>query len=544
MIPRDYQEFAVQGIFEYFKTHPTGNPLIAMPTGTGKSPVIAWFMERALKWYPQTRILVLTHVKELIEQNFKTFKRVWPTSPAGVYSSGLKKKESHFPITFAGIASIFRRSQLFGHIDLIIIDEAHLVSDSDSAMYVEFLTKMKSINPNLRVIGLTATTWRTGMGSLTNGRIFSDIAVDLTTVECFNWFIQQGYLKPLVPRPMVTEFDLGGVTTSNTGEYNLGELQDAVDKQSINESAVGEILSYGADRRSWLLFASGVDHAIHIGQILDSRGVSNVVVHSRMADDQRDAAIAGFKAGVYRAIVNNGILTTGFDHPAIDLIAMLRPTKSSSLWVQMLGRGTRPCATATNCLVLDFARNTLRLGPINDPVLPKQRGKGGGGGMAPVKCCPGCGSYVHASLTMCPYCGTEMPRELKIQNEAGTAALIKQTGDISPPVPEKILETFTVSKVTYAVHHKPGKPDSLKVTYYTTNRYQRFEEWVCPEHLNIRGRASQWWRARSNSPLPDTTAEAIECVDELSIPETITVRMDGNWKEVVGYGTMIEKDFQ
>lgn len=544
MIPRDYQEFAVQGIFDYFSSHPVGNPLIAMPTGTGKSPVIAWFMERALKWYPNTRILVLTHVKELIEQNFKTFKRVWPNSPAGIYSSGLKKKESHLPITFAGIASIFRRSQLFGHIDLIIIDEAHLVSDSDSAMYMEFIMKMKVINPSIRIIGLTATTWRTGMGSLTNGRIFNDIAVDLTTVECFNWFIAQGWLKPLVPRPMNTEFDIGRVSTSNTGEYNLGELQDAVDKQPINEAAITEIMHYGSNRQAWLIFASGVDHAIHLGQILDSRGVRNTVVHSRMADTDRDKAIDGFKTGIYQAIVNNGILTTGFDHPAIDLIAMLRPTKSSSLWVQMLGRGTRPCATAADCLVLDFARNTPRLGPINDPVLPKQRGQGGGGGMAPVKVCPGCGNYIHASLTICNYCGTEIPRELKISDEAGTQALIKKNSDNSPPVPQKILETFNVTKVTYGCHKKIGKPDSLKVTYYTTNKYQRFEEWVCPEHLKIRGRASQWWRARSNSPLPDTTAEALECVEELSIPETITVRMDSNWKEVVGYGTMIEKEYR
>lgn len=543
MIPRDYQEFAVQGIFDYFKTHPTGNPLVAMPTGTGKSPVIAWFMERALKWYPQTRILVLTHVKELIAQNYATFKRVWPAGPAGIYSSGLKKKEHTFPITFAGIATIFRRSQLFGSIDLIIIDEAHLVSDSESAMYVEFLVKMKAINPNLKVVGLTATTWRTGMGSLTNGKIFDDICVDLTTVACFNWFIEQGHLKPLIPRPMETQFDLGGVSTSNTGEYNLGELQDAVDKTSINESAISEVIHYGQGRRSWLLFASGVDHAIHLGQILDSRGIRNTVVHSRMADGERDEAIAGFKSGLYTCIVNNGILTTGFDHPGIDLIAMLRPTKSSSLWVQMLGRGTRPCATAKDCLVLDFARNTLRLGPINDPVLPKQRGKGGGGGMAPVKGCPGCGNYVHASLTICPYCGTEMPRDLKISDESGTAALIKTVD--APPPPPKILETFTVTKVTYAIHKGRGdKPDSLKVTYYTTNKYQRFEEWVCPEHLNIRGRADRWWRHRSNSPLPDTVAEAIECVEELSVPETITVRMDGQWKDIVGYGSMIEKEYK
>ena len=164
-----------------------------------------------------------------------------------------------------------------------------------------------------------------------------------------------------------------------------------------------------------------------------------------MTDDDRDSAILGFKSGKYQAIVNYGVLTTGFDFPEIDMIAVLRPTKSSGLWVQMLGRGTRPVygdnfdltlrdgrleairnGDAPNCLVLDFARNTERLGPINDPVMPNPKGKGKGG-EAPVKLCPHCNSYNHASATICSFCGGEMPRTLKFEPTSSNAVLIRQT---------------------------------------------------------------------------------------------------------------------
>lgn len=558
--PRDYQEAAHESIYEYFRTHTTGNPLVAMPTGTGKAIVIAMLIERALKWYPGTKILCLTHVKELIKQNFDKLKWLWPHAPAGLYSAGLKKEEHHYPITFAGIRSIFRRSQLFGHIDLILIDEAHLVSDADSAMYVEFLAKMKIINPRLRVIGLTATKWRTGMGLLTNGKIFDDVCFDLTSLEAFNWLLNEGYLKPLIPQPMEMQFDLKGVQTSNTGDYNLGQLQDAVDQTELNHRAIRQIMEKGADRKHWLLFASGVEHALHLGEILDGLGVPVAVVHSRMADGERDANIAGFLSGKYRAIVNNGILTTGFDYPEIDLIAVLRPTKSSSLWVQMLGRGTRPVYAggydlgtrdgrlaaiyyggAPNCLVLDFARNTIRLGPINEPVIPKQKGAGGGGGEAPVKECPACGTYVHASVTVCPYCHAEIPRYLKITDEAGTAELIKQVETQPPPPVQPVVEEFDVHKVTYQLHQKEGKPDSMKVVYYV-GKYARYQEWVCFEHEKIKGKARNWWRQRTPIPPPETTEEALEMAQALAVPTTIKVRTDTHFKEIIGYGNIVRPE--
>lgn len=394
---RDYQDYAIESIFRYFEEGGEGNPVVAMPTGTGKSVVIGGFIQRAFQRYPGQRVMKLTHVKELIEQNFEKLLAIWPTAPAGIFSAGLRRRDAYCPITYAGIATAIKAVETFGHVDLLLIDECHLVSPKADTMYQAFINGLKKVNPYLKVIGFTATHYRMGQGLLIEeGGLFTDVCVDMTTLEAFNWFLAEGYLCPLVPRPTRTELDVEGVEIRQ-GEYNLKQLQEAVDRDEVTHAALLEALEMGHDRQHWLVFASGVEHAIHVAAMLESLGVSATCVHSKMSDGERDQRLADYKAGKYRAMVNNGILTTGFDFPAIDLIVMLRPTQSPGLWVQMLGRGTRPLyapgfdlettegrlaaiinSPKRNCLVLDFAGNTRRLGPINDPVIPKRKGKGGG----------------------------------------------------------------------------------------------------------------------------------------------------------------------
>lgn len=543
---RDYQDACIVSLFDYFAEHTTGNPLVALPTGTGKSIIMAGFIERALKLYPGTKILILTHVKELIAQNYKAMKALWKTAPAGIYSAGLNKREHHYPITFAGIASIHKRSQQFGHQDLIFIDECHLVGDKESAMYIHFIQKLKKINPNLRVIGGTATKWRMGMGLLTNGNIFTDVCFDLTDMRGFNWLLSEGYLKPLIPKPMEVEFDLSGVGTT-AGEYKQNDLQQAVDVDELNIAAVNEIMKHGADRKHWLIFASGVDHALHLQTLLHNEGVGCTTVHSRMTDDERDANIIGFRSGKYQAIVNYGVLTTGFDFPEIDLIAVLRPTKSSGLWVQMLGRGTRPVygenadtssrdgrlkamhtGGAPNCLVLDFARNTERLGPINDPVMPRKKGEGKPG-EAPVKLCPQCNCYNHASATVCAFCGCEMPRTLKFLPTASDAVLIKTT------TVEPVYVVYDIVRVVYQRHQKQDKPDSMRVSYYTKGM-RKFDEWILLEHSGAaQHRARLWWMRRMPGPAPETITEALMLAENLAVPAQIKVRTDTKFPEILDH---------
>lgn len=544
--PRDYQEASVAAIFRYFEEGGRGNPLVALPTGTGKSLVIAEFIKRAYQMYPGQRFIKLTHVKELIGQNYRTLLQQWPTAPCGVYSAGLGRKDSHLPVTFAGIDSIVNSAEDFGHIDLVLIDEAHLVSPKDGTRYQKFLTALKDRNPYLKVIGFTATHYRLGQGLLTEvGGLFTDICFDLTRMDAFNWLLAEGYLCPLIPKRTHSELVLDSVRTQ-AGEYVLKDLQHAVDKSEITYATLKETLTLADGRDHWLIFASGIEHTIHVRDMLESLGIPATCVHSKMADRERDKNIADFKAGRYRAMVNNGILTTGFDFPEIDLIVMLRPTQSPGLWVQMLGRGTRPvyapgyditttagrlaailASPKKNCLVLDFAGNTRRLGPINDPVLPRARGKGPKG-HAPVKTCEVCGTYNHTSVRYCISCGHEFHSEIKFGPGASTDDLIAAS------TPQVV--TFPVDKVTYGVHSKEGRPDSIEVSYYCGLR--RFREWVCLEHEGYaKHKSRDWWRQRTSYSVtvPETTWEAMGRINELKAPSHIKVWVNKKHPEIMSH---------
>jgi DNA repair protein RadD len=481
--------------------------------------------------------MILTHVKELIQQNLDKLLQLWPTAPAGVYSAGIGRKETHFPITFAGIASVANKAAFFGHQDLVLIDECHLVSPKENTHYQMFLAALKKVNPQLKVIGFTATHYRLGLGLLTEGDLFTDLCFDITGLDAFNYLIDEGYLSPLIPRRTSMMFDVSEVRLSG-GEYKQNELQAAVDKRDLTYTAVKELVELGSSRAHWLIFASGVEHAEHIKEMLEYFQIPTCVVHSKMADKERDANIEGFKSGRYRAAVNNNVLTTGFDFPGIDLIGVFRPTSSPGLWVQMLGRGTRPvyltgfdldtregrlasiaAGAKQNCLVLDFAGNTRRLGPINDPVIPKGKGKGGGG-TAPVKVCEHCMTYNHAAARYCISCGAEFPKELKINSTAYTDEIIKSS------MPQ--VEVFKVDRVIYTKHEKrqvaawEHHPPSMQVTYYCGLRM--FREWVCFEHERFAlHKAHEWWKARSWDDPPETVREAIEQVNGLRVPTHIKV---------------------
>jgi DNA repair protein RadD len=545
VILRDYQTFAVDSLFAYFTAGNKGNPIVAMPTGTGKSIVIAAFIAEIFTRYRGQRILVLTHVKELIAQNHAKMLALWEAAPAGIYSSGLDRKDVGTPITFAGIASIAKRTQVLGHIDLILIDECHLVSPKEGTQYQEVIAALKAVNPHLRVIGLTATHYRLGHGPLTeDGGIFTDVAVDMTTFDAYNWFLDAGYLAPLVPRPMRIQLDTGSVSVSR-GEYDLKQLQLSVDRTEITLAALKEAMHYGQDRNHWLLFASGVEHATHCCETLQNMGISTAVVHSKMDDSDRDMAISAFLSGEVCCLCNNGILTTGFDFPALDMIIMLRPTMSPGLWVQMLGRGGRPkyadgfdlstasgrlqaiaASTKRDCLVLDYAGNTRRLGPINDVVRPKKRGEGKG--EAPVKTCPACGIYCHASARACPNCGGTFEIKVKFKGRSGTEELIRRKE-------EPQIVDFPVDHIVYSVHKGSKGISSFQVSYHSGLRV--FREWICFEHTGYPlHRAHDWWRM--HAPLtgyPTTAADACTRTSELRQPKTITVLLSSHLPEVRGH---------
>jgi DNA repair protein RadD len=521
---RYYQQEALDALYNFFLTNPHGNPLIGLPTGTGKSVLPAAFIHGIMKQWPNQRFLMITHVKELIEQNANELLKVWPEAPLGIYSAGLKQKQTAQPIIFGGVQSMIKHPDWFGHRDIAFVDEAHLVSAEESSQYQTFFAFMKLINPNLKIIGMSATLYRMGMGMITENGLFTDVVYDKTNLEGFNELLSKGYMAPLIPLRTRTELDVSDVSVSK-GEFVSTQLQGAVDKAEITYKALQELVHAGQNRRSWLIFASGIEHAEHIAEQLGAFGVDCAPVHSKRPAEYNDAAIIAFKSNQLRAIVNYGKLTTGFNHPGIDLIGMLRPTLSVPLWVQMLGRGTRPAKE--NCLVLDFARNTPRLGPINDPVIPKA--KKGEAGEMPIKICESCGCYNHTKVRFCTNCGEEFTFQQKLVAKAGTEELIRAA--TVEPLP--VIETFDVIGAHYVKHDsKSGKPPTLKVTYFTPGL--PFTEYVCLEHSGMAGKMGRdWWRRRLAAEPPITIDDALKHVAQLKKPRYIRVHVNKRYPEIL-----------
>lgn len=533
---RPYQDAAVQSLRDFFLSGNTGNPLVVMPTGTGKSIVIAEFVRWAVRSYPKTRVVMVTHVKELVAQNAEKLRAIWPSAPLGIYSAGLRSRDVA-PITYGSIQTLYNKAHELGHVHLVVVDEAHMIPAKKEAMYQRFFNDLRAINPKLRVVGLTATPFRMDVGSLLDGELFDEIVYDCASREAFVEFVEEGYLCPLFPIRTDQAYDVSSVRITG-GEFNARDLQAAVDKESLTEQVLDETMRHASDRRAWLVFCSGIDHAIHVAESLQKRGVSTKAVHSRMKREERDQVLADFKAGRLQAVTNNGILTTGFDYPAIDLILMLRPTRSPGLWVQMLGRGTRSlyaegfdlstregrlaaieASQKQDCLVLDFAGNTERLGPINDPMLPRGRRKGDKDAKAPVKVCEECRCIVPAATRKCPKCGHEFPQRSRLSIQASRGELIAVDDGQEIPVID----------IRAQIHHKTGRPPSLRVIYSTG--ILEYSEWVCFEHQGYaRKQAERWWlEGGGDMPIPSTVEEALARFGEISRPVSIFVRPKGRY---------------
>jgi len=284
----------------------------------------------------------------------------------------------------------------------------------------------------------------------------------------------------------------------------------------------------GKDRKSWLVFAAGVTHAINVANAFKHYGIKAEAIYGALPRHERDRLVADFKGGRLQALVNNNVLTTGFDHPPIDLIGMLRPTTSPSLWVQMVGRGMRPSPATgkKNCLVLDFAGNTARLGPVNDPVPPRKRGAKGDGA-PPVKICPECDCYNHTTARVCYFCGYEFPVRPKLTNDPSSADLLA-THHIKT-------EEIPIQSIMKRKHLKAGRKPSLRVTYI--RGLQQFDEWVSFESDQeyVRRMAEGWWAMRASTECPKTTREALSRWDELTQPRAVRVWQDKKYPRVVDH---------
>lgn len=536
---RPYQNEAVDALFRYFEEH-DGNPLVVLPTGTGKSLTMAEFVRRACLMYAGTNVLLLTHSRKLIQQDARAIIAHWHEAPIGIWSAGLGRKD-HEQITVAGIQSIHKWPAKFGKTDLVLIDEAQLVSMKTTTMYRTFLDALRKINPLVKVIGFTATPYRLDSGLLIEGenRIFTDIAYEYELGEA----IKEGYLCALRSKNGVTKADMSKVRTRGK-EYRPDDVQAAFDKPDLIEGSLDEIEKYAHDRHHVLCFGAGVEHCYHVAEAMKRRGWSVDVVHGGMTEVQIDKALDDFEKGRFRFLLNAMLLTIGYDYPGIDCIVDYQPTKSAGLHIQKRGRGFRnvyaphhdldtregrlaaiAAGPKPDTLVLDFAGNDAHFGPLDMIRVKSKRAKGEDAiSVAPMKECPKCHELVHASVVMCPACEYEFPSKPAHSATAGDGVLVAA---IEPP------REYPVTDVQYVPHQKIGGSRSLRVVYHVG--MQVYNEWVPieAEKSAARKHAVRWFWERGMT-CPKTVDEAIEMEREgrFPKPETITVVPDGKYWRV------------
>ncbi len=482
---------------------------------SGKSLLPAMFIKEVMGVWPNQRFLLITHNRKLISQNYSKMLELWSNAPIGVYSAGLKRKENIFPIVYGGIGSMYKKAEIFGHRDLIFIDECHLISPEEDTMYQRFFSDMKLINPSMKIVGLSATLFRPKIGRLDDGKLFHGVAYDATSYQKFNELMDAGYLCPIIGRPTNIKVDLSKVAVRN-GEFIPGELETAVN--AITREGLAEFVQLAHDRNRWLMFAGGIDNAEFMASVLNDMGYPSAAIHSKLSNDEIDRRLAAHRKGELRAVTNFNQLTTGYDDPEIDAIGMFRATMSPNLHCQMAGRLLRPHPSKKNALYADYGRNIERLGPINDIRIPQRKDKGGNGEI-PIKICDNCGVYNHISARVCQSCGEAFSFEVKITKEAKATEVLRI--DEEPRV-----ESFPVSSVVYSTYTKDGNK-GLKVSY--TSGIRTFSEYVPIGNPKGRKFALDWWRQRNEYDMPDDVELIREWSGLLRVPTGLKVWVNNRY---------------
>jgi DNA repair protein RadD len=517
---RQYQRESIDSVYSYWRNGGVDPCLIVIPTGGGKSLVMAQMIREIVEDF-SARVILLSHIKELISQNFDEIVELWPEAPIGIFSASLKRKEIQAPILVAGIQSIEKHvHKLDPAPEIVLIDECHLMSTTDGSRYKRAMATLKAMYPKLRVVGLSATPYRMDRGWLHKGEgaFFGSIVYDAKIQS----LIDDGYLAQLVVKAGKATISTDGLHKQGK-EWKAGELEARAMEGDVTRIAVEDMITRGADRKKWLIFAAGKLHAKQILDELEAHGIPAGMVLGDTAHGEREALVSGHKYGEIKALVTINVLSTGYNNPSIDLLALMRPTESASLYVQQVGRGSRIAPGKVDCLVLDYSGVVVRHGPID--AIDPERKPGNGDGVAPAKVCPDCEAVIAAGLRHCPYCGYEFPPPaLKIQRKPTEAPILKS--QIMP-------EYHAVERTTWALHKKPGSRDSVRVTYHLPGDMgYNFIEWIFPETENQRGQFCFWAWCKESGAKQAPTAELM-VQGEAPQARGIYTKKEGKYHKVV-----------
>ncbi len=516
---REYQKMAHSAVLNALLNEKI-NPLVVSATGTGKSVMIANLINELVSSYKSLRVVCLTHKAELIEQNAKKYEEL-SGNVSGIVSAKLKLCQFNAQVVFASIQTVAKRVEALGIRHLVIVDEPHLIPDDENSQYRKTIKKLKESFKKLKIVGYTATPYRRESGRIDQGK---NKVFDKTVFEYgIDQGINDGYLAPIVTNVQTETMDLSNAQTrGKKGDYKL-ETVELPAKEAL-EKSIDQILEAGKNRTSWILFCSTIENCRHASNILNNKGVINSIIDSNTKQVDRSRIITEFKQKKIKAIINLDVLTTGFDAPNIDLIVMLRPTTSPSLYVQMVGRGTRKTEGKADCLLLDYAGNIKRHGPVNKVTgnLKKKRNKEKIGTGDGYKHCPECQHKVAFAVLTCPKCFFVFSEKTLYIN-ADNSDIIEQQKQES------------VVKMIIKKHFKNNdavKPENRSVRIiFTTETNKEVSHW-----LNFNKKQSYpsraWWKAFVNDQIPESTEEAFDRKLEIKMPKAILIDREDKYYKI------------
>lgn len=361
MTPRNYQNEAIQAAAKHFWRRCERPAICVLPTGAGKSLIIAHVIERV-----GGEFLVLQPKQEILEQNIAKYRALG--KDATIYSASLDQKIKS-QVTFATIGSVFNNQSIFKTVKNVIIDECHYVNAS-GGQYDVFLSQI----PNLVCVGLTATPYRLkGLGKYAViefiTRTLPSFFKEVIHVTQQSELLDAGFLSP-IEYQLRAEIDTSRVRLKASGtEYDPTTLADEYSRIKVDELIIQQI-EQNQGAKGILVFTDYIDKLHKIKAVhSDAQIITGVT-----SKDERREVLGAFKAGHIKTVLNVGVLTTGFDYPELDCLIVGSAMRSLSLWYQIVGRGQRiaPWAGKEKCTVIDLCGNFKRLGDVQKLIVKKE----------------------------------------------------------------------------------------------------------------------------------------------------------------------------
>ena len=455
MTPRPYQQEALDALDAHLRDHKDISPCVTIPTGGGKSYLIALAITRWQAKHPGLRVCILQHRKELVRQNSDELISIAPDCDIGIYAAGLDRRDTEHAILYASIDSIYNKSGKLEPFNVIIVDEAHRIPLKGEGKYRKFIKGCRRTNPKIVLVGFTATPFRMEGPICHKDHMLQKMVYDANVLDLIN----DGYLCKLRTRSSEFKPDLSHIRKAG-GEYVVKALSDELDTEEIVEEAVEELVkSINAEgRKSVIVFAITIEHCKHILLELKKHSINAESVNAKTSHADRDRIVDDFKKGRIRVLVNINVYTEGFNAKQVDCIALLRPTLSKGLYVQMVGRGLRTHPSKRDCLVLDFSRCIEEHGPIN--LLEEYEIR--------MIICPECGDEFNYLIGKCPNDGCEWEIPPVEQKRLAESVEVQRRMHEKEASENEILSQpkwLEVSAVKLHLSRKQGSPDTLRIQF-------------------------------------------------------------------------------